>query len=77
VDAILVRVNQDGGLLTRVERASGAIGDLVRGASGLGGQLVETLESVAASARSIRKFTEALEQDPDMLLKGRSPERKR
>lgn len=76
LDVILARIDRDDGLLTSVERASGAIGDTLRDADGLGGQLAETMVSVRASARSIRKFVEALEQDPDMLLKGRSPERK-
>ena len=77
VDGILARIDRDGGLLTSVERASDAIGDTLRDADGLGGQLLDTLVSLQASARSISKFTEALEQDPDMLLKGRSPEKKR
>ena len=77
LDGILARVNQDDGLLTSVQRGTDAIGDLLHGADGLGGQMVDTLGSVQAAVRSFRKFTEALEQDPDMLLKGRSPERKR
>lgn len=74
VDLILARVAREGGLLTGVERATGAVGDALRDTSGLGGQLVDTLVSVQATARSLRRFTDALEQDPDMLLKGRSPE---
>lgn len=77
LDGIFARIDLDDGLLTSVKRTSDAIGDTMRDADGLGGQLVETLKSLKAAARSIRMFTEALEQDPDMLLKGRSPERKR
>ena len=44
---------------------------------GGGGQLVLTLRSVQASARSLRVVTEALEEDPDMFVKGRSPEARR
>jgi phospholipid/cholesterol/gamma-HCH transport system substrate-binding protein len=76
LDEILTRIDQDDGLLTSLGRASDAVGDTLRNADGIGGRLIETLESVQASARSLRKLTEALEQDPDMLLKGRSPERK-
>jgi phospholipid/cholesterol/gamma-HCH transport system substrate-binding protein len=76
LDGIFTRIDLDDGLLTSVKRASDAIGDIMRDADGLGGQFVETLKSLKAAALSIRMFSEALEQDPDMLLKGRSPERK-
>ena len=72
LDTIMARINRDDGLLTKVERASDAVGDTLRDADGVGGQLLDTLVSLQASARSIRRFTEALEQDPDMLVKGRS-----
>lgn len=77
LDGILARIDSDRGLLTSVERAGAAIGDALRNADGLGGRILDTLATVQASARSLRKLTEALEQDPDMLLKGRSPERPR
>jgi paraquat-inducible protein B len=76
LDGILAHLDQDNGLLSSLDRASDAVGDTLRNADGLGSQLVDTLESVQTAARSIRKLTEAIEQDPDMLLKGRSPERK-
>jgi len=77
LDTILARLDRDQGLLTSLERAGDAIGDKLRDADGLGDQLEATLESLQALGRSIRLLTDALEQDPDMLLKGRSPERKR
>jgi ABC-type transporter Mla subunit MlaD len=77
LDGILASIDRDDGLLASVERASDAVGDTLREADGLGGQLVDALESVQTSARSIRKLTEALEQDPEMLVKGRSPEKQK
>ena len=77
LDAVLARIDRDDGLLTSVKRASDTIGDTLRDAEGLGGQLVKTLAALQASARSLRLLTGAIEQDPDMLLKGRSPERER
>jgi methyl-accepting chemotaxis protein len=77
LNGILARVSLDQGLLASVERASQAVGDTLRDADGLGDRLMETLVSMQSAARSIRKFTEAIEQDPDMLLKGRSKERER
>lgn len=77
LDQLLARIEQKGGLLSSVERATGAVGDTLREADGLGNQLINTLEAIESAARSLRMFTGALEQDPDMLLKGRRPQRKR
>ncbi len=73
---ILADIDRNDGLIKSLERASDSIGDTLRNAEGIGGRLSDTLESLQTLARSMRKLTEALEQDPDMLLKGRSPERK-
>ncbi len=77
VDGLLARLEREDGLLARVEHIGSSVGDLLRGARGAGGQVVDTLGSLQSVARSIRKLTEALEQDPDMLVKGRAPEKKR
>ncbi|MFA6034291.1 MAG: MlaD family protein [Myxococcota bacterium] len=76
MDVILDRIGREEGLLASIERVSVSIGDTLRDADGLGGQLLEAVASVQAAARSIRKFVDALEQDPDMLMKGRSKEKK-
>ncbi len=44
----------------------------MRGADGLGTQLEDVLRSVQEAAKSIHKLADALEKDPDMLLKGRA-----
>jgi ABC-type transporter Mla subunit MlaD len=71
MNALLARVGGDKGLLASATRASDALGDTVRGADGIGGQLESTLASVEKAAKSIQKLANALEKDPDMLLKGR------
>ncbi len=76
MDALLARVGEDEGLLTSVVRASRAVGDTLRGADGLGGEVADTLVTLQAAARALRMFFAALELDPDMLLKGRSTEHK-
>ncbi len=75
-DEVLARISQKDGLLTSLNRASDSVGDTLHNADGIGAQLIDTLESIETLSRSFRKLTEALEQDPDMLLKGRSPEKK-
>jgi hypothetical protein len=70
MNGLLARVDGDKGLLASFARASDAVGDTVRNADGLGEQLEDTLRSVQGAARSIHKFADALEKDPDMLIKG-------
>jgi paraquat-inducible protein B len=76
LDGLLVRVDREKGLMSDAERAIASFGDILQQADGLGGALVDTLASIQATARSIRLLTEALEQDPEMLVKGRSKEKK-
>jgi phospholipid/cholesterol/gamma-HCH transport system substrate-binding protein len=71
MNKLLAHVDGEKGLLSSVVRASDAFGDTVRNADGLGGELADTLKSVQEAARSIHKLADALEKDPDMLLKGR------
>jgi phospholipid/cholesterol/gamma-HCH transport system substrate-binding protein len=72
MNSLLARVDGDKGLLASVGRASDAVGDTARNADGLGSELEETLRAVQEAAKSIHKLTDALEKDPDMLLKGRA-----
>jgi paraquat-inducible protein B len=71
MNALLALVDGEKGLMASATRASDALGDTVRGADGVGGQLEHTLGAVEKAAKSIQKLAGALEKDPDMLLKGR------
>jgi paraquat-inducible protein B len=79
LNALLGNIGGDKGLLASVTRASDAFGDTVRGADGLGNQAGDALAAVQEAARSIHKLAQALEKDPDMLVKGkgRGPEKNR
>ncbi len=72
LNGLLAKVDGEKGLLASATRASDALGDTVRGADAVGGQLESTLTAVEKAAKSIQKLANALEKDPDMLLKGRS-----
>lgn len=72
MNGLLARVDGEKGLLASATRVSDALGDTVRGADGVGGQLENTLGAVEKAARSIQKLATTLERDPDMLLKGRT-----
>ena len=68
----LDRLESEQGLVGAAERSLGALGEVALGAQSLGGELELTLRDVRGAARSIQRFTDTLERDPDMLLKGRA-----
>lgn len=72
VNALLARVDGEKGLLSSVSHASDAIGDTATTAGGLGAEMEDTLQAVQDAAKSIHKLADALEKDPDMLVKGRA-----
>jgi phospholipid/cholesterol/gamma-HCH transport system substrate-binding protein len=71
-NAMIEHIDGDKGLLASAERASGAVGDVAAGARGVGQELGETLRDIQEVTASIQRVADALERDPDMLLKGRS-----
>jgi ABC-type transporter Mla subunit MlaD len=78
-DASLARANRlmdrlDGehGLLSSAQRSLDAFGDVAQGAPSLGAGLDATLRDLRGAARALHRFMDALERDPDMLLKGRA-----
>jgi phospholipid/cholesterol/gamma-HCH transport system substrate-binding protein len=69
---LMDRLDSEHGLIVTAQRSFGALGEVARGGQALGGDLESTLRDVRGAARSIQRFVDALERDPDMLLKGRS-----
>jgi hypothetical protein len=72
VDRIVARLDAEEGLMSNAERATNSLNEVARGAQTVGPELELTLREVRAAARSIRRFADTLERDPDMLLKGRA-----
>lgn len=72
MNRVLDRVDGDDGLVSSIRRASDAIGSMGRGAGGVTRDLEQTLRDVSEAAESIRDLSDALERDPDMILKGRA-----
>jgi paraquat-inducible protein B len=70
-NVVLSRLDGDKGLVASVQRASNAMGDVAVGAGSLGPDLEETLRDVQEFTAAIQRVADALERDPDMLLKGR------
>ena len=63
-------------LLARLEGDKGLLHEVARGAQTVGPELERTLREVRDAARAVRHFLDALERDPDMLLKGRAEARR-
>jgi phospholipid/cholesterol/gamma-HCH transport system substrate-binding protein len=72
LDALVARVDRPDGLLSRAEQTTRRLGDTLQGADAVGDQLIDTLRAAELAARSLRLLTQALEAEPDMLVKGRS-----
>lgn len=72
LDATLTSVNSTNGLLASAKRATESLADLGESAIGDTRTLGDTLADVSEAAQSIRRLADALERDPDMLLKGRA-----
>jgi phospholipid/cholesterol/gamma-HCH transport system substrate-binding protein len=72
---VIDRLDGDKGLLASAQHATDAFGDMGRNGRGTQQDLEETLRDVGEAAAAIRSLTEALERDPDMLLKGRSSDK--
>lgn len=68
---LMDRLEREDGVLASAERSFAMVGEMARGNSSLGPEMELTLREVRGAARSLRRFTDALERDPDMLLKGR------
>jgi len=74
VNRLLERIDGEKGLLQSAQATADSMAEVARGAGSLGPELELTLREVRGAARSIRRFADALERDPDMLLKGRATE---
>jgi paraquat-inducible protein B len=68
---LLDRVDGDRGLLASAERFSSSLGDAASSANGFTTEMEHTLRDVSEAAAAVRDLADALERQPDMLLKGR------
>jgi paraquat-inducible protein B len=72
---VIDRLDGEKGLLASAQHATDAFGDMGRDGRGTQKELEETLRDVSEAAAAIRSLSEALERDPDMLLKGKSSDK--
>lgn len=72
MNAMFDRIDGDAGLLARATHAAGAIEDLGRGTKRTTRELESTMRGIREAAEAVTELAEAIERDPDMLLKGRA-----
>lgn len=72
VNDLLEGIGGDGGLVASTQRATESIGDLGRTTNGSAAKLERTLRDLDEAAVAIRGLAEAIDRDPDMLVKGRA-----
>ena len=70
-NALLARVDGDKGILASATRATNAVGDMASNTRGLSQELEQTLRDIQEVTAAVQRVADALERDPDMLLKGR------
>jgi phospholipid/cholesterol/gamma-HCH transport system substrate-binding protein len=69
---VLERLDGDQGLVASLQRTSDLSGDVVASARGLAPQIGDTVADLREAGVAIRLLVEAIERDPDMLVKGRA-----
>lgn len=75
VNRVIERVEGSSGLIANAERASLSMGDVARNAAHVGTEAERTLREVGEAASAVRELADALERQPDMLIKGRASAR--
>jgi ABC-type transporter Mla subunit MlaD len=71
-DATLDRFSGTDALIASAKRMTDQLAEVGRRARGSTRELTRTLDDVGEAARTIRRFFEELEREPDMLLKGKA-----
>ncbi len=72
MNGVLDELSGKNGLLASAQHATDAFGEVGRAGQGTPKELESTLRDVSEAAEAIRAFVNAVERDPDMLLKGKA-----
>lgn len=72
MNAALTRLDGDHGLLASAQHATDSLGEIGRAGRGTQADLESTLRDVAEAAQAIHSLVDAIERDPDMLIKGKT-----
>jgi phospholipid/cholesterol/gamma-HCH transport system substrate-binding protein len=72
LNQVLARVNGEKGLASSLLHTSDALGNAAQNARHVGPALEDALKDVQGAAQSVQRLADSLENDPDMLIKGRA-----
>jgi phospholipid/cholesterol/gamma-HCH transport system substrate-binding protein len=71
LNEVLARVGGDRGLAASLQHTSDSLGAMSQNASAVGPAIEDVSREVQSAARAVQRLAEAIELDPDMLIKGR------
>lgn len=74
IDGLVDGLSAKDGVISGVNDSLRSMTEVARGAQTIGPEMELTLREVQGAAQSIRRLADALEREPDMLLKGRTLE---
>ena len=77
LDELVARLDGLTGLVASAKRATDSFGDLGHATLGSSDELERTLRELGEAARSVHELADAIERDPDVLVKGRARSGKR
>jgi len=72
VDGVVAQMEGQQGLMKSLRRAAANIGDVAGNARNVGPEMSRALGEVRDAAQALRELVSALNDEPDMLLKGRA-----
>jgi ABC-type transporter Mla subunit MlaD len=71
LDRLFTRLQEKNGLLANAERTTQQFGNVAQGGTSLEAEVGTLIQRVSEATESFRRLADALERDPDMLIKGR------
>lgn len=71
VDVVLKQLGGEHGLAASLQRTSDSVGSMAANAEGVGPAVEDASRDLQGAARAVQRLADALERDPDMLVKGR------
>ena len=72
MNKVLDRIDGEAGLLASAQKATDAFGTAGKSTTSATHEMEATMRDIRDAADAIRTLADAIERDPDMLVKGRS-----